>query len=174
MAILKDSANVSIFEQLPATPLPAETTFEPGFGYSRALTPNYSGPQWCDGLIKHLDRLIRRAPKDLTPHIQRINTLLVAGYRGDRVFAAAIDLNTVLGTNGLALQQRIHDQIFPVLNEQQRADLVAIRSGATFTARDAERLCTLTRSSGGGVQLVSKKQDELAGEIAPVDFDIGG
>jgi hypothetical protein len=171
---LKDAEHVSIFEQTPDISQSAETVFEPGFGYSRALNPNYSDPQWCEGLVKYLDRLIRRAPKDLTPHIQRINALLAAGYQGDRIFAAALDLNTVLGGNGLALQRRIHDQIFSVLNDQQRADLVATRSGALLPSRDAEKYCSLSRSSGGSVQLVSKKQEDSAGRFTPVDFNIGG
>jgi len=62
---LKDSTNVSIFEQSPDAPLPAEATFEPGFDYTRALTQNTSDPQWCEGLVRYLDRLIRRSPNDL-------------------------------------------------------------------------------------------------------------
>jgi hypothetical protein len=170
---LKDSTNVSIFEQTPDIPQPSESTFEPGFEYTRALSPNYSDRQWCEGFVKHLDRLIRRSPSDLTPHIQRINALLAAGYQGDRVFAAALDLHTVLGSNGLALQRRVHDQVFPVLDDQQRSDLVAIRSGALLPARAAERHCLLPRSPEISVKLVAKKQDEFVGILAPVDFDIG-
>jgi hypothetical protein len=171
--ILKDSANVSIFEQTPDVSLSVESTFEPGFEYSRALQPNYSDPQWCEGLVRYLDRLIRRSPNDLTPHIQRINALLAAGNQGDRVFAAALDLNTVLGGNGLALQRRVHDQIFSVLDDQQRSDLVAIRSGASLPARAAEKHCSLPRSHDDSVQLVEKKQEDPVKTFAPVDFDIG-
>jgi len=171
---LKDVANVSIFEQAPDTPLQAESTFEPGFEYSRELQPNYSDPQWCEGLVRFLDRLIRRQPNDLTPHVQRINALLAAGYRGDRVFAAALDLHTVLGNNGFALQRRIHDQIFPVLKDQQRSDLVAIRSGASLPVRAAEMHCSLPRNREGNVQLVLKKQEDSARTSATLDFDISG
>jgi hypothetical protein len=171
---VKDVASISIFEQTPDIALPAETTFEPGFEYSRALKADYSDPQKCEALVKFLERLIRRSPRDLTPHMQRINALLAAGSHGDRVFAAALDLNTVLGGNGMALQRRVHDQIFPVLDDQQRADLVAIRSGASLPARGAEKHCSLPRSSIKSVQLVSKKRDAAAGTFATVDFDIGG
>jgi hypothetical protein len=169
----KDVTNVSIFEQTPDAPLPAELTFEAGFEYTRALSPNYSDRQWCEGLIKHLDRLIRRTPNDLTPHIQRINALLAAGCAGDRVFAAALDLHTVLGSNGLAIQRRIHDQIFSVLDDQQRSDLVAIRSGASLPARSAEKHCSLPRNSEGSVQLVEKMPKDPVKTYASVDFDIG-
>lgn len=173
MAILKDATNVSIFEQTPDAPLAGESTFEPGFDYSRALSQNYSDPQWCEGLVKYLDRLIRRSPNDLTPHIQRINALLAAGHQGDRLFAAALDLNTVLGSNGLALQRRIHEQIFSVLVDQQRSDLVAIRSGASLPACAAEKHCSLPRSHEEGVQLVEKKQQDSARTLASVDLNIG-
>ena len=173
VAILKDKGNISIFEQVPDIPLPTEAMFEPGFGYSRALTPDYSDPHWCEGLVRHLDRLITRSPNDLTPHVQRINALLAAGYTGDRVFAAALDLNTVLGSNGLALQRRVHEQIFSVLDDQQRADLVAIRSGGSIPARAAEKYCSLPRSKVDNVQLVSKKREDSAWKSAPLDFDIG-
>jgi membrane-bound lytic murein transglycosylase MltF len=173
VAILKDSTNVSIFEQTPDAPLSAESTFEPGFDYTRALTQNSSDPQWCEGLVRYLDRLIRRSPNDLTPHIQRINALLAAGNKGDRVFAAAIDLHTVLGGNGLALQRRIHDQIFSVLDDQHRSDLVAIRSGALLPARDAEKHCSLPRSHAESLQLVEKKLKEPVKTFGQVDFDIG-
>lgn len=153
--------------------MPTESTFEPGFDYTRALTQNHSDPQWCEGLVRYLDRLIRRSPNDLTPHIQRINALLAAGNKGDRVFAAALDLHTVLGVNGLALQRRIHDQIFSVLDDQQRSDLVAIRSGASLPACAAEKHCSLPRSRDATVQLVEKKQEEPVKTFAPVDFDIG-
>jgi hypothetical protein len=173
VAILKELANVSIFERTPDVPLPTESTFEPGFEYTRALSSNYSDPQWCEGLVRYLDRLIRRSPNDLTPHIQRINALLAAGIRGDRVFAAALDLHTVLGGNGMALQRRIHDQIFSVLDDQRRSDLVAIRSGASLPAHAAEIHCSLPRSRDKGVQLVDKKQKDPVKTNAPVDFDIG-
>jgi hypothetical protein len=173
VAILKDLTNVSIFEQTPDIPLPGESTFEPGFEYTRALSQNYSDPQWCEGLVRYLDRLIRRDPNDLTPHIQRVNALLAAGHQGDRVFAAALDLNTVLGSNGLALQRRIHEQIFSVLEDQQRSDLVAIRSGASLPARAAEKHCSLPRSHDESLQLVEKKQKDPVKTFAPVDFDIG-
>jgi hypothetical protein len=173
VAILKDPENVSIFQQTPDTSLPAESTFEPGFEYTRSLTPNYSDPQWCDGFIRHLDRLIRRAPNDLTPHLQRINALLAAGNHRDRVFAAALDLHAVLGGNGLDLQRRIHDQIFSVLDDQQRTDLVAIRSGASLPSRAAEKHCSLPRNHEDNVLFVEKKQKETAKTFAPVDFDIG-
>lgn len=165
--------NVSIFEQTPDGPLQAEATFEPGFDYTRALHPDYSDPQWCEGLVRYLDRLIRRSPNDLTPHVQRINALLAAGHQGDRLFAAALDLHTVLGTNGLALQRRIHDQIFSVLDDQQRSNLVAIRSGASLPACAAEKYCSLPRSRDETLQLVEKKQKDPAKTFAPVDFDIG-
>jgi hypothetical protein len=170
---LKDVTNVSIFEQTPETPPAEGSTFEPGFDYSRALSLNHSDPQWCEGLVKYLDRLIRRTPGDLTPHVQRINALLAAGQKGDRVFAAALDLNTVLGNSGLALQLRIHEQIFPVLDDQQRSDLVAIRSGAPLPACAAEKYCSLPRSHVGGIPLVEKKQTEPVTTFAPVDFVIG-
>ena len=170
---MKDVTNVSIFEQAPAGPAPAGSTFEPGFDYTRALSQNHGDPQWCEGLIKYLDRLIRRTPSDLTPHIQRINALLAAGNTGDRVFAAALDLNTVLGSSGLALQRRIHDQIFAVLDDQQRSDLVAIRSGASLPARAAEKYCSLPRNHDENVQFIEKKQEEPVRKFAPVDFDIG-
>jgi len=170
---MKDVTNVSIFAQTPDVPLSAELTFEPGFEYTRALSPDYSDPQWCEGLVKYLDRLIRRTPNDLTPHIQRINALLAAGCEGDRVFAAALDLHTVLGSNGLAIQRRIHDQIFPVLDDRQRSDLVAIRSGASLPARSAEKHCSLPRNSEGSVQLVEKIPKDPVKTYAPVDFDIG-
>jgi hypothetical protein len=157
-AILKGAKQVSIFEKTPDVLLPAELTFEPGFEYTHALNPDYSDSQWCEGLVKHLDRLIRRNPNDLTLHIQRINALLAAGYEGDRVFAAALDLNTVLGSNGLALQRRIHDQIFSVLDDQQRSDLVALRSGASLPVRAAEKYCSLPRSRDETVQLVEKSR----------------
>lgn len=173
MVILKEVTNVSIFAQTPDVSLPAESTFEPGFDYSRALSQNYTDPKWCEGLVKYLDRLIRRSPSDLTPHIQRINALLAAGSTGERVFAAALDLNTVLGSNGMALQRRVHDQIFPVLDDQQRSDLVAIRSGALLPARAAEKHCSLPRSHDQSVQFVEKKQEEPVRKFAPVDFDIG-
>ena len=170
---MKDLTNISIFEHTPNVPLLAESTFEPGFEYTRELSANYSDPQWCEGLVKYLDRLVRRAPNDLTPHIQRINALLAAGHQGDRVFAAALDLHTVLGGNGLALQRRIHDQIFSVLDDRQRSDLVAIRSGATLPACAAEKHCSLPRSRKETVPLVEKKQNDSAMTVAPVDFDIG-
>jgi len=173
VAILKDITSISIFQQTPDVPLPAESTFEPGFEYTRSLSPNYSDQQWCEGLVRYLDRLIRRDPNDLTPHIQRINALLAAGSQGDRLFAAALDLHTVLGVNGLALQRRIHDQIFSVLDDQQRSDLVAIRSGAFLPACAAEKHCSLPRSRDETVQLVEKKQKDSARTFAPVDFDIG-
>lgn len=171
---MKDRSKVAIFEHSPGVPLPAESAFEPGFDYSRALNPNKSDPLWCEGLVKHLDRLILRTPKDLTPHIQRISALLAAGQRGDRVFAAALDLHTVLGSNGLDLQRRIHEQIFPVLDDQQRADLVALRSGASLPARAAEKFCSLPRVSQEGVQLVSRKQEDSALKFTSLDFDVGG
>jgi hypothetical protein len=171
---LKDAEIISIFEQTSDNSLPEEKIFQPGFDYSRALTPNQSDAQWCEGLVNYLDRLIRRTPKDLTPHIQRINALLAAGIQGDRVFAAALDLHTVLGGNGLALQRRIHEQIFSVLEDQQRADLVALRSGATLHARGAEKYCSLSRGQEESVQLVSKKREDSAGTFTPLDFDIGG
>ncbi len=173
VAILKDAENVSIFEQTPVASQTAESTFEPGFDYSRALQPDYSDPQWCEGLIRYLDRLILRSPGDLTPHVQRINALLAAGNKGDRVFAAALDLHTVLGGNGLALQQRVHDQIFSVLDDQQRSDLAALRSGASFPVRAAEKYCSLPRNIDDSVPLVSRKQKDSAKQSAKVDFDIG-
>jgi hypothetical protein len=173
VAILKDLANVSIFKKTPDASLPAESTFEPGFDYTRALTQNCSDPQWCEGLVRYLDRLIRRSPSDLTPHIQRINALLAAGKKGDRVFAAALDLNTVLGGNGMALQRRIHDQIFAVLDDQQRSDLVALRSGASLPAHAAEIHCSLPRSRDEAMQLVDNKQKDPVKAYASVDFDIG-
>ncbi len=155
---MKDAEQVAIFKKAPDVPLPAELTFEPGFEHTHALNPDYSDSQWCERLVRHLDRLIRRAPNDLTLHIQRINALLAAGYEGDRVFAAALDLNTVLGSNGLALQQRIHDQVFSVLDDQQRSDLVALRSGASLPLRAADKYCSLPRGRTETVQLVEKSR----------------
>ncbi len=155
--------HVSIFEQTPDVSPSAETTFEPGFGQTSSLNPDYSDPQWCERLLRHLDRQILRTPGDLTAHVRRINALLAAGYKGDRVFAAALDLHTVLGGKGLALQQRIHDQIFPVLDEQQRSVLLAIRSGAAIPADAAVRYCLLAQDRDAPVQLVAIKGKEFGG-----------
>lgn len=170
---MKDVKHVSIFEQTPDVPLPAELTFEPGFEHTHALNPDYSDPQWCEGLVRYLDRLIRHAPNDLTPHLQRINALLAAGSQGDRLFAAALDLHTVLGSKGLALQRRVHGQIFSVLDDQQRSDLVALRSGASLPARAVEKYCSLPRSHDETVQLFEKKQEDSVRTSSPVDFDTG-
>jgi hypothetical protein len=170
---VKDTKNISIFEQAPDVSLGAEAAFEPGFGQTRSLNQDYSNPEWCEGLLRNLDRQILRTPGDLTTHVQRINALLAAGYKGERVFAAALDINAVLGGKGLALQRRIHDQIFPVLDDQQRSVLVSIRSGAAIPADTAVRYCLLPRYQENSVQLVAIKRDEVAGIFSSVDFDIG-
>ncbi len=158
-AVLKAVSRVSIFKQSPDAP-PAASTFEPGFEYTRALRPSHSDPQWCEGLARYLDRRIRRSPKDLTAHVQRVNALVAARADGDHLYAAAIDLNTVLAGNGAALQQRIHDQIFFALNDQQRADLVAIRAGSSPASSPAELHCPLPHSNGKGLRIVSEVKHE--------------
>jgi hypothetical protein len=173
VAILSDAMHVSIFTQTPELALPVEAAFEPGFEYTRALQPNFSDPQWCKGLVIYLDRLIRRSPDDLTLHLQRINALIAAKQDGEYLFAAALDLNTVLGGNGFALQQRIHEQIAYALDERQRADLAALRSGKTTATSPAERYCSLPRSGDPSVPLVSKKQRGIDKSAVTLDFDIG-
>lgn len=170
---MNDTKHVSIFEQAPAVSPGVETAFEPGFGQMCSLNPDYSDPQWCEGLLRQLDRQILRTPGDLTTHVQRINALLAAGYQGDRVFAAALDLYAVLGGKGLALQRRIHDQIFHVLDDRQRSTLVAVRSGGTIPADAAVRYCLLQRDQDAGVQLVAIKRKEISGRSSNVDLDIG-
>lgn len=170
---MSETKNTSIFQQAPSVLPDAETTFEPGFVQTRSLQPDYSDPVWCERLVRHLERQILRTPGDLNKHVQRINALLAAGQYGDRIFAAALDLHAVLGSNGQALQRRIHEQIFPVLEDPQRTALVAIRSGGSVSAGDAGRYCLLPQSREAGMQLVAIKEKQASGNKPAVDFDIG-
>lgn len=170
---MSETKDISIFQQAPSILPDAETTFESGFAQTRSLQPDDSNPQWCERLARHLERQILRTPGDLNKHVQRINALLAAGLQGDRVFAAALDLHAVLGSNGQALQRRIHEQIFPVLEDPQRTALVAIRSGGSVAAGDAGRYCLLPQSQETGMQLVANKEKKGAGSKPAVNFDIG-
>ncbi len=156
---MKAVTHVSIFKQSPDAP-PAASTFEPGFEYTRALRPSHSAQQWCEGLARYLDRKIRRSPKDLTAHVQRVNALLAARADGDQLYAAAIDLNTVLAGKGTALQQRIHDQISFALNAQQRANLGALRAGVALAVLPAASHCSLSHGNGKSLQIVSELKHE--------------
>ncbi len=153
---LKNTNTVSIFQRLPDAAPAEDSVFEPGFDYSRKLRPEIPDRNWCDGLAKYLDRRIRRYPKDLTAHLQRIFALLKAGASGEQLFAAAIDLNTVLGVNGSALQQRVFDAISPTLSEQQRDYLVAIRSGASDLPVPTEVATTIPRHEAAGFPIVAQ------------------
>lgn len=170
---MSETKDISIFQQAPSVLPDAETTFEPGFAQTRSLQPDYSDPQWCERLVRHLERQILRTPGDLNKHVQRINALLAAGQHGDRVFAAALDLHAVLGSNGQALQRRIHEQIFPVLDDWQRTALVAARSGGAVSAGDAGQYCLLPQSQEAGMRLVAIKGETEPGNKPSVDFDIG-
>lgn len=170
---MSETKNTSIFQQAPGGLPDAEATFEPGFAQTRSLRPDYSNPQWCERLVRHLERQILRTPGDLNKHVQRINAMLAAGSQGDRVFAAALDLHAALGSNGQALQRRIHDQIFPVLEDWQRTALVAARSGGAVSAGEAGQYCLLPQSLETGMQLVAIKEKQEPGNIPAVDFDIG-
>jgi hypothetical protein len=165
--------DVSIFEKAPAALPDIDARFEPGFGQSRSLQPDQVDPRWSAQLIRQLERQILRTPGDLTAHVQRLNALLAAGLRGERIFAAALDLHIVLGGRGGALQRRIHEQIFPVLDDTQRTALVALRSGGSVSAAPAEQYCLLPRDHVGTVQLVALRQDEVSKTFPAVDFDIG-
>lgn len=165
--------SVSIFEQAPGSLPDMDAMFEPGFGQTRSLQPDQADPQWCAQLVRQLERQIPRSPNDLTLHTRRVHALLAAGFRGDRVFAAALDLYAVLGGNGMALQRRIHELIFPVLEDEQRAALVAARSGAVVSAGTAARYCLLPQGQMSDVRLVEAKADEIAAKITSVDFDLG-
>jgi hypothetical protein len=170
---VSEAKDISIFQQAPDMLPDAETTFEPGFAQTRSLQPDYSDPEWCEKLVRHLERQILRTPGDLNKHVQRINALLAAGQRGDRVFAAALDLHAALGVNGQALQRRIHEQIFPALEDWQRTALVAARSGGAVFAGDAGQYCLLPQTRATGMQLVAIKVEADSGNRPSVDFDIG-
>ena len=169
---MKDLPHIPIFQQVPEGSTPDASEFEPGFEYNRGLLLNNSNQQWHQGLASHLDRRIRRHPNDLTAHVQRINALVAAGCEGDRLFAAAVDLNTVLGRNGMALQQRIHDQISFALSQQQRTDLVALREGTLLSAGSAEMHFSLTRKHEDCVQLVSENKKGSNKVPDPLEFAI--
>lgn len=171
-AVLKAVTHVPIFNQSPDLPSFAAPTFEPGFEYSRALLPNYSDKQWCEDLARYLDRRIRRHPKDLTAHLQRVNALVAAGADGNRLYAAAIELNKVLGGNGIALQQHVHDQISFALNEQQRTDLAALRTGASFSASSAVIQGSPSRSTESGLRIVSEVKQNSNEVSDPLEFAI--
>jgi len=146
---------VSIFKQTPEN-IPVEaSTFEPGFEYSRTLILNNSDRGRCERLARYLDRRIRRFPKDLTAHVQRINALVAAGAQGDRLYAAAIDLNTVLGRSGKGLQRSIRDKISYMLSDQQCADLDVIRAGLSVSDSPALRLCLLPRNNESEHKIVA-------------------
>jgi hypothetical protein len=171
-AVLNAVTYVPLFKQSPDVPPTAPSTFEPGFEYTRALRPGYADQQWCEGLARYLDRRIRRSPRDLTAHVQRVNALVAAHADGERLYAAAIDLNTVLAGNGAALQQRIHDQISFALDDQQRADLAALRAGSSLPAGPAELHCSLSRSKGGGLRIVTEIKQESRETSDPLGFAI--
>lgn len=169
---MKAVTHVSIFKQSPDLPSSAAPIFEPGFEYTRALLPNYSDKHWCEGLVRYLDRRIRRFPKDLTAHLQRVNALVSAGADGIRLYEAAIELNTVLGGNGVALQQHIHDQISFALNQQQRADLEALRTGTSLSAGPAAIHCSPSRSPETGLRIVSEVKQNSKEVPDPLEFAI--
>lgn len=169
-AVLSAVTHVSIFKQSPDAPPSAASTFEPAFEYTRQLRPNYADQQWCEGLARYLDRRIRRTPRDLTAHVQRVNALVAAHADGERLYAAAIDLNTVLAGNGAALQQRIHDQISFALDDQQRDDLAGMRAGASLPANPAR--CSLLRSNGSGLRIVAEIRQESRETSDPLGFAI--
>jgi len=151
---------VSIFKEIPDVLPDVKSIFEPGFEYTRDLIPNNSDKAWCERLASYLDRRIRRFPKDLTVHIQRINALIVAGAQGDRLFAAAIDLNTVLGSNGEGLQRSIYDRISCMLSDQQRADLDEIRAGLNVSGNPALMLCSLPRPNENELRIISSIKND--------------
>lgn len=157
---MKKTSSVSIFQRRPDAPPAEESVFEPGFEYSRQLRPEFADHNWCGGLAKYLDRRLRRYPKDLTAHVQRIYALLKANASGDQLFAAAIDLNTVLDVKGKALQQRILEAISFALNEQQRDYLVAIRSGATNIPVPADVVTKIPRNDAASFPIVAEIKTE--------------
>ena len=168
-SVLEAVTHVAIFKQGPDAPPVEASTFEPGFEYTRALHPNHSEQQWCEGLARFLERRIRRFPKDLTAHVQRVNALVAARADGDQLYAAALGLNAVLAGKGAALQQRILDQISFTLDAQQRADLVAMLAGPPPAASPAELLGSLPHSNAKRLRIVSeiKHEPKIVSEPQP-------
>jgi hypothetical protein len=155
---LKTPSTVSIFQSRPDTTTAEETAFEPGFEYSRKLLPEVTDRTWCEGLARYLGRRLRRSPKDLTAHLQRIYALLAADATGEQLFAAAIDLNTALGSGGTPLQERVFAAIAFALTEQQREFLIAIRSGASDLPLPADVATTIPRNDTVSVPIVAENK----------------
>jgi hypothetical protein len=153
---LKAPGTVSIFQSRPDTPTTEETAFEPGFEYSRKLLPEITDRAWCEGLARYLGRRLRRSPKDLTVHLQRVYALLAAGATGEQLFAAAIDLNSALGAGGTALQERVFETISFALTEQQREYLIAIRNGANDLPLPADVATIIPRNNPRSVPIVAE------------------
>ncbi|MGC2166547.1 MAG: hypothetical protein WA632_11095 [Gallionella sp.] len=157
---MKQTNTVSIFQRHPDAAPAEDTVFEPGFDYSRKLRPEFADRNWCYGLARYLDRRLRRYPKDLTVHLQRIFALQAAGASGDQLFAAAIDLNTILGVGGSALQQRVLESISVALSAQQRDYLVAISSGAIAIPVPTEVATTIPRNDARRFPIVAEIKAE--------------
>jgi hypothetical protein len=161
-----------LFKQSPEVPSAAMPAFEPGFEYTRALRPAYPDPQWCEGLARYLDRRIRRSPKDLLAHVQRVFALLASGAEGDRLYAAAIDLRAVLGDLGAGLQQRIQGQIASALDDQQRIGLAAMLAGKSISSGAAELHCVVPRGNSNIVRVVAEIKQESREASDPLGFAI--
>jgi hypothetical protein len=91
---------------------------------SQRLQRRFEVPGMHRGYLRHLEERIRRDPRNLNAHVERV-LLRIARHEGGEVHAAMVDLFVALGAGGRALRARMLDVAAPRLTQEQHAFLRA-------------------------------------------------
>jgi hypothetical protein len=131
---------------------------------SMRLLRRFAAPGRERDYVAYLEERIRRDPRNLRAHVERVEQRAALGDAG-ALYAALVDLNIALGVHGRSLRGRLLTQFAGSLRSDERAFLESgLRSG--IDAADPRAAVTgslLSQQVAGTTRLVSRRGVAAAG-----------
>jgi hypothetical protein len=84
----------------------------------RELLPFFPVVDWSNIFSRHLAKRVRRNPRDLRAHVQRI-LLYISESDTDSIYAALIDFFLILGERGLHIRKNLLNKALPFLDHDK-------------------------------------------------------
>jgi hypothetical protein len=84
----------------------------------RELLPFFPVVDWSNIFSRHLAKKVRRNPRDLRAHVQRI-LVYISENDSDSIYAALVDLFLILGDRGLHIRKNLLNKALPFLDRDK-------------------------------------------------------
>jgi hypothetical protein len=125
------------------------------------LLPFFPVVGWSSILSRHLSKRVRRNPRDLRAHVQRI-LLYISENDADSIYAALIDFFLILGNRGLNIRKNLLNKALPILDQEKIKFLLThIDSGLdTSVPLPPNTFSSLSRGHSGTTYIVKCKNSK--------------